>query len=157
MTIPHGEIMGQVHIPGQSDKAHATNGVHAGKYYQCNYSRGYNLNHFLNIAQPANGLPASQLMTITRDSASRLLNGRSAKRFKSQCYLHRQQCPTPALDRGSQDSSVSVINPHCQSSRKLKPSYPIGVEHMLKEEVKARYDRIRNEYDYHQWSDPGTM
>ena len=69
MIIPPGEIMGQVHchIADQSDKAQATKGTDhdAGKYYQCNHYQGYN--HVLNIAQPVNGSPASQLMTISRD------------------------------------------------------------------------------------------
>ena len=81
MTIPPGESMGQVHIADQSDKAHEMKGTDhdAGKYYLCNHYRGYQ--HVLNIAQSVYGSPASQLMTISRDGASQLLNGPPTKCF----------------------------------------------------------------------------
>ena len=43
------------------------------------------------------------------------------------------------------------------SSRKPKFSDSIGVERMLREEVKARHGRLRNGYGYHQWLGPGEM
>ena len=45
------------------------------------------------------------------------------------------------------------------SSRKpnLKLSDSIGVERMLREEVKARHGRLRKGYGYHQWLGPGAM
>ncbi len=39
----------------------------------------------------------------------------------------------------------------------LKPPDPIGKEHMLQEEIQALHGRICNQYDYHQWWEPGTM
>ena len=67
-SIPPGEIMGLVHIADQSDKAPATTGIAASKYFRDNQYRGYN--HVPNIAFPGvTGLSASQLMTINRDGA----------------------------------------------------------------------------------------
>ena len=43
------------------------------------------------------------------------------------------------------------------SSRKPKLSDSIGVERMLREEVKARHGRLRKGYGYHQWLGPGAM
>ena len=79
MTIPPGEIMGQVHIADRSDEAHAMKGADAWKCYRCNNSPGYN--RVLNIDQPVNGSPTSRLMTIFRDGASQLLNVPPDKRF----------------------------------------------------------------------------
>ena len=53
-SIPPGEIMGRVHIADQSDKAPATTGIEAWKYFRDNQYRGYN--HVLNIALSVNGL-----------------------------------------------------------------------------------------------------
>jgi hypothetical protein len=47
-TIPPSEIMCRVHIADQSDKAPATKGIEAWKYYRYNPYRGYN--HVPNIA-----------------------------------------------------------------------------------------------------------
>ena len=69
---PLGEIMCRVHIANQSDKAPATKGIDAWKYYLDNQYQGYN--HVPKIAFPVNGLSASQSMTINRDGASQLLN-----------------------------------------------------------------------------------
>ncbi len=67
MTIPPDEIMGQVHFANQSDKALATKGIDAWKYYRCKFYQGYNLAP--KIAQPVNRSPASQTITISRDGA----------------------------------------------------------------------------------------
>ena len=75
-----GEIMRRVHIADQSDKAPATKGIEAWKYYRYNHYRGYN--HAPYIVLSVNGLSASLLMTTTfRDGASQLLNVPPAKRF----------------------------------------------------------------------------
>ena len=58
---PLGEIICRVHIADQSDKAPATKGIEAGKYYRYNHYQGFN--HAPNIALSVNGLSASQLMT----------------------------------------------------------------------------------------------
>ena len=47
-SIPTGEIMCRVHIADQSDKAPATKGIEAWKYFRDNHYRGYN--HVPNIA-----------------------------------------------------------------------------------------------------------
>ena len=79
-SIPPGEIMCRVHIADQSDKAPATKGIEAWKYYRYNHYQGYT--HVPNIVLSVNGLSASQLMTTTfSDGASQLLNGPPAKRF----------------------------------------------------------------------------
>jgi hypothetical protein len=49
----------------QSNEAQATKGIDTWQYCRGNDFRGYN--PFLNMAQPVNGSPASQLMTISRD------------------------------------------------------------------------------------------
>ena len=41
-SIPPGESMCRVHIADQSDKAPATKGIEAWKYYRYNHYRGYN-------------------------------------------------------------------------------------------------------------------
>ena len=76
---PLGEIMRRVHIADQSDKAPATKGIEAWKYFRELQYRGYN--HVPNIALPVTGLSASQLMTINRDGASQLLNASPAMRL----------------------------------------------------------------------------
>ena len=79
-SIPPGVIMCRVHIADQSDKAPATKGIEAWKYYRYNHYQGYN--HAPDIVISVNGLSASQLMTTTfSDGASQLLNGPPAKRF----------------------------------------------------------------------------
>ena len=79
-SIPPGEIMCRVHIADQSDKAPATKGIEAWKYFRDIQYRGYN--HVPNIALPVTGLSASQLMTTTfSDGASQLLNVPPDKRF----------------------------------------------------------------------------
>ena len=55
--------MCRIHIADQSDKAPATKGIEAWKYYRYNHYRGYN--HVPNIVLSVNGLSASQLMTTT--------------------------------------------------------------------------------------------
>ena len=67
-----GEIVRRVHIADQSDKAPATKGIEAWKYFRDNQYRGYN--QVPSIELTVNGLSASQLMTINRDGASQLLN-----------------------------------------------------------------------------------
>ena len=47
-SIPPGKIMCQVHIADQSDKAPATKGIEAWKYFRDNHYRGYN--HVPNLA-----------------------------------------------------------------------------------------------------------
>ena len=83
-SMPPGEIMCRVDIADQSDKAPATKGIEAWKYYQYNYYQGYRYNHAPNIALSViiNGLSASQLMTtIFSGDESQHLNVPSAKRF----------------------------------------------------------------------------
>ena len=62
-SIPPGEIMCQVHLADQSDKAPATKGIEPWKYYRYIHHRCYN--HVPNIVLSVNGLSASQLMTTT--------------------------------------------------------------------------------------------
>ena len=79
-SIPPGEIMGRVQIAGQSNKAPATTGIEAWKYFRDNQYQGYN--HVPNIVLSVNGLSASLLMTTTFiDGASQLLNASPAKHF----------------------------------------------------------------------------
>ncbi len=105
--------MGQVHIVDRSNEAQATKGVDARKGIDAlEYYRGYN--HVLNIAQPVNGSPASQL--ISRDGASQLFNVPPANRFnESISQIHRKKSlqpiasgaydPSNVLDDASQDEN----------------------------------------------------
>jgi hypothetical protein len=68
MTILPGEIMCRV-LADRSDKAPATTGIEAWKYYQYVPYQGYN--HVPNIALSVNGLSVSQFTTIFRDMAHR--------------------------------------------------------------------------------------
>ena len=68
-------------------------------------------------------------------------------------YWHRRSRPVLARSNGSQDSSVPVASPHHGSML----SNSIGVEPMRREEVKARYGRLRKGYGYPQWLDPGAL
>ncbi len=78
-SLPPGEIMGQVHITDQSDKAPAMKGIDAWKGYPANQFQGYN--HVPNFALSVYRLSASQLMTNPLDGSLQLLNASPAKRF----------------------------------------------------------------------------
>ncbi len=80
--IPLGEIMGQVCIAHQSDKAPATKGIDAWKgypAYPANQFQGYN--PVPNIALSVYRSSASQLMTNPLDGASQILKSSPAKPF----------------------------------------------------------------------------
>jgi hypothetical protein len=89
-SIPPGEIMCRVHIADQSDKAPATKGIEAWKYYPYHHYQGYN--HVPNVVLSVNGLSASQLMTTTfSDGASQLLNVPPAKRFNESISQNQRE------------------------------------------------------------------
>ena len=99
-----GEIMRRVHIADQSDKAPATKGIEAWKYYRYNHYRGYN--HAPDIALSVNGLSASQLMTtIFSDDASQLLNVPPAKRFNESISQNRREESLSQIVSGIYDHS----------------------------------------------------
>ena len=97
-SIPPGEIMCQVHIADQSDKAPATKGIEAWKYFRDNQYQGYN--HVPNIVLPVTGLFASQLMTINRDGASQLLNASPANRFNESISQKQREESLPQVVSG---------------------------------------------------------
>ena len=61
------------------------------------------------------------------------------------CWLH----PAPARSSQTKDRSVPIAS--LQHKLKISRANPIGMEHMLREELKARHERIFKEYGYHQW------
>ena len=113
---PLGEIMCRVHIADQSDKAPATKGIEAGKYYRYNHYQGYN--HAPDIALSVNGLSASQLMTtIFSGGASQLLNVPPAKRFNESISQNRREESLSQIVSGVYDHS-NVIDDAIQDENR---------------------------------------
>ena len=108
--IPIGEIMGLAHIADLSDKAPATKGIEAWKYYRYNHYQGYN--HAPDIVISVDGLSASQLMTTTlSDGASQLLNVPPAKLFNESMLQDSREEPPKVIQKpcysGSEDFDAS--------------------------------------------------
>ena len=102
---PLGEIMCRVHIANQSDKAPATMGIEAWRYYRYTHYQGYN--HAPNIALSVNGLSASQLITtISSGDASQLLNASPAKRFNESISQKQREESLQQVVLGVYDHSV---------------------------------------------------
>ena len=57
-STPPVEVTCRLHIADRSDKAPATKGIEAWKYYQANHYQDFN--HVPNMALSVNGLSASQ-------------------------------------------------------------------------------------------------
>ena len=113
---PLGGVMCRVHIADQSDKAPATKGIEAWKYYRYNHYRGYN--HAPDIVISVNGLSASQLMTTTfSDGASQLLNGPPAKRFNESISQNQREESLSQIVSGIYDHS-NVIDDAIQDENR---------------------------------------
>ena len=118
-STPTGEIMCQVHIADgdQADKAPATKGIEAWKYYQYNHYRGYN--HAPNIALSVNGLSASQWMTtIFSDDASQLLNVPLAKRFNESISQNQREESLSQIVSSIYDHSSNVFDDAIQDENR---------------------------------------
>ena len=119
-STPLGEIMCRVHIADQSDKAPATKGIDAWKYYRYNHYRGYNHAPNIALSESVNGfkLSASQLMTtIFSDDASQLLNVPPAKRFNESISLNRREESLSQIVSSIYDHS-NVINDAIQDEKR---------------------------------------
>ena len=116
-SIPPGEIMCRVHIADQSDKAPATKGIEAWKYYPYNHYQGYN--HVPNVVLSVNGLSASQLMTtIFSDGASQLLNVPPAKRFNESISQNQREESLSQIVSSIYDHSGNVIDDAIQDENR---------------------------------------
>ena len=101
----------------QSDKAPATKGIEAWKYYPYNHYQGYT--HVPNIVLSVNGLSASQLMTTTfSDGASQLLNVPPAKRFNDSISQNQREESLSQIVSSIYDHSGNVIDDAIQDENR---------------------------------------
>ena len=109
-SIPPGEIMCRVHIADQSDKAPATKGIDAWKYYWCNHCQGYT--HVPNIVLSvksqwmdclqANWWPPLSVMAHRNFSMCRLLSVSMSRYHRTNEKNHCRRLSRP-------DSRLSKI------------------------------------------------
>ena len=103
----------------------ATKRINAWKYYRANTYQGYN--HVLNIAQPDNESPASQLMTISRDGTSQLLNVQPAKRLNESISQNHPEELLQHIVLGAYDPSNVQDDASQDENRNPYVQYP-GVQ-----------------------------
>ena len=54
-------------------------------------------------------------------------------------------------------ADIKIVQDQQQPSAKHKFYGPVGPQRERREEDKARHDRLRQEFELHQWLDPGAM